>query len=65
VKGVTVDTLSLDFGQSPDFAFHYRWLVSDHWGMECVANLGQLPQVGAVVIAGGPKIADATSGPAS
>ncbi|MEZ4735609.1 MAG: cyclase family protein [Caldilineaceae bacterium] len=63
VKGVMVDTLSLDFGPSPDFAFHYRWLASDHWGMECVANLGQLPQQGAVAIAGGPKIAGATGGP--
>lgn len=63
VKGVMVDTLSLDFGQSSDFAFHYRWLAAGHWGMECVANLGQLPQLGAVVIAGGPKIAGATGGP--
>jgi kynurenine formamidase len=58
-----VDTLSLDFGSSTDFAFHYRWLASNRWGMECVANLGQLPQQGAVVIAGGPKIAGATGGP--
>jgi kynurenine formamidase len=63
VKGVIVDTLSLDFGPSADFAFHYRWLASNHWGMECVANLGQLPPQGAVVIAGGPKIAGATGGP--
>lgn len=63
VKGVFVDTLSLDYGPSPDFAFHYRWLGSDHWGMECVANLGELPLSGATVIAGGPKIAGATGGP--
>lgn len=63
IKGVMVDTLSLDFGPSADFAFHYRWLASNHWGMECVANLGELPPQGAVVIAGGPKIAGATGGP--
>lgn len=63
IKGVMVDTLSLDYGASADFAFHYRWLASNRWGMECVANLGQLPQLGAVVIAGGPKIAGATGGP--
>lgn len=63
IKGVMVDTLSLDFGPSPDFAFHYRWLASNRWGMECVANLSQLPQQGAIVIAGGPKIAGATGGP--
>lgn len=63
VKGVFVDTLSLDYGMSADFAFHYRWLGSSHWGMECVANLGELPVSGATVIAGGPKIAGATGGP--
>lgn len=63
VKGVFVDTLSLDYGPSADFAFHYRWLGSSRWGMECVANLGELPMSGATVIAGGPKIAGATGGP--
>lgn len=63
VKGVFVDTLSLDYGPSPDFAFHYRWLGSSRWGMECVANLAELPLSGATVIAGGPKIAGATGGP--
>ncbi len=63
IKGVMVDTLSLDFGPSDDFAFHYRWLSANHWGMEGVANLAQLPPLGAVVIAGGPKIAGATGGP--
>ena len=63
VKGVFVDTLSLDYGPSADFAFHYRWLPADHWGMECVANLGELPINGATVIVGAPKIARATGGP--
>ncbi len=63
VKGIMVDTLSLDFGQSADFAVHYNWLPSNRWGMENVANLGELPAIGATVIAGGPKIAGATGGP--
>jgi kynurenine formamidase len=63
VKGIFVDTLSLDFGPSPDFAVHYRWLPAGKWGMECVANLGQLPASGATVVVGGPKIAGATGGP--
>ena len=63
VKGIMVDTLSLDFGPSPDFAVHYSWLPSNRWGMECVANLGELPSAGATVIVGGPKIAGATGGP--
>lgn len=63
VKGIFVDTLSLDFGPSPDFAVHYRWLPAGKWGIECVANLGQLPASGAIAVVGGPKIAGATGGP--
>ncbi|HAJ34227.1 MAG TPA: cyclase [Chloroflexi bacterium] len=62
-KGIFVDTLSLDFGPSPDFAVHYRWLPAGKWGIECVANLSQLPAKGAIAIVGGPKIAGATGGP--
>ena len=62
-KGIMVDTLSLDFGPSPDFAVHFKWLPSNRWGIENVANLGALPASGATVIVGGPKIAGATGGP--
>ncbi|MEM7375438.1 MAG: cyclase family protein [Bacteroidota bacterium] len=63
VKGILVDTLSLDHGPSPDFAVHFSWLPSNRWGVECVANLGDLPPIGATVIVGGPKIQGATGGP--
>lgn len=63
VKGIMVDTLSLDFGPSPDFAVHYSWLPSNRWGIENVANLSELPSAGATVIVAGPKIAGATGGP--
>ncbi len=63
VKGIFVDTLSLDYGPSADFAVHYRWLPENKWGMECVANLSQLPPIGATVIVGAPKIAGASGGP--
>lgn len=62
-KGIFVDTLSLDFGPSPDFAVHYRWLPAGKWGIENVANLGSLPASGAIAIVGGPTIAGATGGP--
>jgi kynurenine formamidase len=61
--GIAVDTLSLDFGRSTDFATHYKWLPSNRWGMEALANLDQLPATGAVIVAGGPKIKGATGGP--
>lgn len=63
VEGVMVDTLSLDTGSSKDFAFHATWLPSNRWGVECAANLGQLPAVGATVIVGAPKVKDGTGGP--
>jgi len=63
VGGIAVDTLSLDYGQSKDFKTHYMWLPSDRWGIECVANLGELPEVGATIVFGAPKIEGATGGP--
>jgi|RhiMetdeSRZDD1v2_1073273.scaffolds.fasta_scaffold114425_3 kynurenine formamidase len=63
VHGIAVDTLSLDYGPSPDFAVHYFWLPTNRWGMEAVANLNSVPARGATLIVGGPKIAGATGGP--
>lgn len=63
VKGIMVDTLSLDNGPSTTFDVHYNWLPANKWGMECVANLGQLPPFGATVFVGGPKIGGASGGP--
>jgi kynurenine formamidase len=63
VKGILVDTLSLDNGVSTTFATHFKWLPSNRWGIECAANLGQLPARGAVVVVGGPKIQGASGGP--
>ena len=61
--GIAVDTLSLDYGPSADFATHYRWLPTNRWGMENVANLDKLPPKGSTIITGSPKIAGATGGP--
>ncbi len=61
---VAVDTLSLDHGPSADFAFHYAWLPSGRFGVECVANLDRLPATGATLIVGAPKHQGGTGGPA-
>jgi kynurenine formamidase len=61
--GVAVDTLSLDNGSSTTFAFHTQWLGAGRYGIECVANLGELPPTGATIVAGAPKIANGTGGP--
>lgn len=61
-SGIMVDTLSLDYGQSTDFAVHTTWLPSGRWGVECVANLGMLPDYGATVVVAAPKIKGASGG---
>jgi kynurenine formamidase len=61
--GIAVDTLSLDFGASPDFATHYGWLPTGRWGLECLANLGAVPASGATLIVGAPKVRGGTGGP--
>jgi kynurenine formamidase len=62
VAGLAVDTLSLDFGASKDFAVHKLWLGAGKWGLECVANLSKLPPSGATVFVGAPKILGASGG---
>jgi kynurenine formamidase len=61
--GIGVDTLSLDFGPSADFATHYAWLPTNRWGLEALANLDQLPATGAILVVGAPKIRGASGGP--
>jgi kynurenine formamidase len=63
VAGLAVDTLSLDFGASKDFAVHKLWLGAGKWGLECVANLSKLPPSGATVFVGAPKVTGASGGP--
>ncbi|MPR09473.1 cyclase family protein [Microvirga tunisiensis] len=62
-SGIAVDTLSLDFGPSPDFATHNAWLPSGRWGLEAVANLDRLPEKGAMLVVGAQKIRGGTGGP--
>ncbi len=61
---IGVDTLSLDPGNSADFAVHYSWLPSGRFGIEGLASLGQLPAAGATIFIGAPKHRGGTGGPA-
>ncbi|WAJ26772.1 cyclase family protein [Antarcticirhabdus aurantiaca] len=62
--GIAVDSLSLDFGISADFATHMAWLSAGRWGLECCAGLDALPASGATIILGAPKHRGGTGGPA-
>ncbi|CTQ56914.1 Kynurenine formamidase [Roseibium album] len=64
VVGLAVDSLSLDYGKSMDFAVHYAWLPTNRWGLECIANIDALPAAGATLIVGAPKHRGGTGGPA-
>jgi kynurenine formamidase len=64
VKGIGVDTLSLDLGiETGPFPVHNSWLPSGRWGVECLANLDTVPAKGAHLVLGGPKVKGATGGP--
>jgi len=63
VKGIGVDTLSLDAGiASGPFPVHNSWLPSGRWGIEALANLDAVPEAGAHLMVGGPKVEGATGG---
>jgi kynurenine formamidase len=64
VAAIAVDTLSLDPGNSADFAVHYSWLPGGRYGIENVTGLDQLPAAGATVFVGAPKHRGGTGGPA-
>ncbi|MBL4766831.1 MAG: cyclase family protein, partial [Rhodobacteraceae bacterium] len=49
---IAVDTLSLDFGASADFATHYSWLPTNRYGIECLAGLDKVPAAGATLVVG-------------
>jgi kynurenine formamidase len=63
ISGIGVDTLSLDFGPSADFAVHYTLLGTNRWGLENLANLESIPPSGATLFVGAPKVAGGSGGP--
>src|SRR3990172_2824615 len=64
IVGIGTDTLSLDLGNSKDFATHVIVLGANKWGIENLANLARIPESGATVFVGMPKVKGASGGPA-
>lgn len=52
VAGIGIDTLSLDYGASEDFASHVIMLKANKYQIENMANLNELPATGATAIIG-------------
>ncbi|MCY1704994.1 cyclase family protein [Pannonibacter sp. SL95] len=63
VTGIGSDTLSLEYGPSRDFPVHLLWLGAGRWGLENLTKLAGLPEAGATLVVGAPKVAGATGGP--
>lgn len=65
VVGVGTDSPSLDPGSRPADPYTHRVLLPvGKYGVECLAGLGTVPDVGAVAVVGAPRHAGGTAGPA-
>lgn len=63
VVGVGIDTLSLDKGAATEAQAHLAILGAGKYGLENLANLGEVVPAGATIVVGGPKHQGASGGP--
>src|SRR6202046_1764467 len=61
--GLEIDTLSIDYGGSKDFEVHHTDLPAGLYNLENLANLDQLPEAGAFLIAAPIKLEGGSGGP--
>jgi kynurenine formamidase len=64
IRGVGLDTPSIDYGKSKDFPVHRICFAAGKLGIENIANLDKLPAKGAVLYAVPIPIRDGTGSPA-
>jgi len=64
ISGLGCDTLSIDPGNSPDFPVHHMVLGSGVFQLENLADLRELPEAGAFLIAAPIKLEGGSGGPA-
>jgi len=63
VVGLGIDTLSIDYGPSPDYPAHRLVLAQNVYQLENVTNLGAVPEVGATLVVGAAKLEGGSGGP--
>src|SRR5262249_26597995 len=63
VGALGVDTASIDYGPSKDFIVHQIASAASVPGLENLANLDQIPEAGAWIVALPMKIAGGSGGP--
>jgi kynurenine formamidase len=64
IKGIGLDTPSIDHGKSIDFKVHRLVFAANKLGIENIANLDKLPEVGAILYVIPMLIRDGTGAPA-
>jgi kynurenine formamidase len=64
IRGIAIDTPSIDYGRSKDFKVHQILCAADKLALENIANLDQLPAVGAMLYVIPMLIKDGTGAPA-
>jgi kynurenine formamidase len=63
IYGLGIDTLSIDYGPSQDFPVHQYTLAHSLYHLEDVANLGDVPASGAIVVVAPMKLEGGSGGP--
>jgi kynurenine formamidase len=64
IRGIGIDTLSVDYGLARDFPVHHLLGKADCWGLENLAHLKNLPPQGFYVVVAPIKIETGSGGPA-
>ncbi len=64
IKGIGLDTPSIDYGKSKEFKVHQICFAANKLAIENVANLDKLPAAGAILYAIPMLIKDGTGAPA-
>ena len=64
IKGIVIDTPSIDYGKSTEFMVHQIMFAADKLALENIANLDQLPTEGAILYVIPMLIKDGTGSPA-
>lgn len=63
IVGLGIDTLSVDCGASKDYPIHHFTARNNVYHLENVANLGQAPEAGGMVVVGPAKLEGGSGGP--
>jgi kynurenine formamidase len=63
ISGIGCDTMSADYGASEDFAVHHLALGAGLYHLENLADLSEVPEVGASLVVAPIKLEGGSGGP--